>query len=167
MRRANTHIAQIRLQSLLSAPVEDRGGTCKLFRKMIRSYPARRGRRPWTDRQVVEDCSVLDLRSLREEGLFIRLHGTPFTLTWINTEGTVVCWLVEGIERKLKLVHHRDSHTERQTVDLDVTACRFGGQRFWWFCPGLNGTPCGRRCTNLYCPPEQKKFACRRCHNLT
>lgn len=45
-------------------------------------------------------------------------------------------------------------------VGLDWQACRFGGFRPWFLCPG-----CGRRCALLYLWREQPK--CARCYGLT
>jgi hypothetical protein len=53
-----------------------------------------------------------------------------------------------------------------QSVPVVWTACRFGGERPWFVCPGLsNGTGCGRRVTKLY--GAGRLFACRHCYDLT
>jgi hypothetical protein len=45
-----------------------------------------------------------------------------------------------------------------QTVYLERTPCRFGGERPWFLCPG-----CGRRVGVLY---GRRRFLCRLCHKL-
>ena len=46
-----------------------------------------------------------------------------------------------------------------QTVYLERTSCRFGGERPWFLCPG-----CGHRVGVLY---GRRLFLCRVCHGLT
>ena len=45
------------------------------------------------------------------------------------------------------------------TVSLTSTACNFGGERYWFECPG-----CSCRVTTLFRVGE--RFACRKCHGL-
>jgi hypothetical protein len=50
-------------------------------------------------------------------------------------------------------------------VSLDWVPYRFGGERPWFVCPGLqNGRSCGRRVRYLY--GAGKLFACRHCYGL-
>lgn len=51
-------------------------------------------------------------------------------------------------------------------VQLTETPCRYGGSRFWFFCPLIvNGTYCGRRAATLYKAGDY--FGCRSCFSLT
>jgi hypothetical protein len=50
----------------------------------------------------------------------------------------------------------------KETVPLAWTACNFGGERPWFFCPGAG---CGRRVAILYGPGCY--FLCRHCYDLT
>lgn len=53
-------------------------------------------------------------------------------------------------------------------IELTRTNCNFGGDRFWFICPGLSeDKPCGKRVGVLYRPLHAEIFACRHCHNLT
>ena len=53
-------------------------------------------------------------------------------------------------------------------IDLEMTPCNFGGQRWWFLCPlTRNGRPCRRRCGKLYSLPGHLYFGCRRCNDLT
>jgi hypothetical protein len=53
-------------------------------------------------------------------------------------------------------------------VELTTVRPHFGGVRWLFRCPGLNGTACGRRAGKLYAyGPAGEGFACRRCHGLT
>ena len=57
----------------------------------------------------------------------------------------------------------------RQEIALVTTPCRFGGERFWFACPG-----CGRRVGKVYLPcvmyvnnARVSDFLCRHCYPLT
>ena len=54
-------------------------------------------------------------------------------------------------------------------VNLTTTPCTYGGERFWFICPGLkNGIPCKRRVGVLYKPKRGcPYFACLHCYDLT
>jgi hypothetical protein len=62
-----------------------------------------------------------------------------------------------------------------QEISIKDAKCNFGGQQFWFLCPGLwvkfFGDPyhksCGRGRADLYLPDGAVAFACRGCHNLT
>lgn len=47
-------------------------------------------------------------------------------------------------------------------VGLTTTRTPWGSLRYWWTCPN-----CGGRCGTLYLPPSARRFACRKCHDLT
>ena len=49
----------------------------------------------------------------------------------------------------------------KETVPLDWTPCNFGGERPWFFCPGVG---CSRRVAILYGPGRH--FLCRHCYDL-
>jgi hypothetical protein len=52
-----------------------------------------------------------------------------------------------------------------ETVKLARCPCRYGGQRLYFVCPGVNeGRPCGRRVVKLY--GGGRLFLCRHCHGL-
>lgn len=51
-------------------------------------------------------------------------------------------------------------------IELTKTYCNYGGQRFWFICPGLSQS-CGRRVGVLYKPLHSEFLACRHCHHLT
>lgn len=48
-------------------------------------------------------------------------------------------------------------------VPLEYTNCNFGGERPWFRCPGKG---CGKRVGKLYCPPQDRLYLCRHCHDL-
>lgn len=55
-----------------------------------------------------------------------------------------------------------------ETVRLQTTRPHFGGSRHFFSCPrATDGRECGRRVGKLYRPPDQRRFACRHCLDLT
>jgi hypothetical protein len=51
-------------------------------------------------------------------------------------------------------------------LDLVSTCPNYGGQRWWFVCPGGVSGACRRRVRKLYVAPGEKYFACRRCCDL-
>jgi hypothetical protein len=55
-----------------------------------------------------------------------------------------------------------------EAVRLQTTRPHFGGSRHFFSCPrATDGRECGRRVGKLYRPPDQRRFACRHCLDLT
>jgi hypothetical protein len=52
----------------------------------------------------------------------------------------------------------------RQTVAVVRVPCRFGGERAYFVCSGLDGTTCLRRAVKLYA--DRRGFFCRQCLGL-
>ena len=52
----------------------------------------------------------------------------------------------------------------RQTVAVVRVPCRLGGERAYFVCSGLSGSPCGQRAVKLYA--DTVGFFCRRCLGL-
>ena len=54
-------------------------------------------------------------------------------------------------------------------VSLTMSPCHYGGERFWFLCPGVTkGIPCKRRVGVLYKPERGcPYFACLHCYELT
>jgi hypothetical protein len=56
----------------------------------------------------------------------------------------------------------------KESILLQNTRPNFGGVRWWLSCPlSKDGDPCKQRVSKLYLPPSEKRFGCRRCHDLT
>jgi hypothetical protein len=51
-------------------------------------------------------------------------------------------------------------------LDLVSTCPNYGGQRWWFVCPGLVSGVCGRRVRKLYLAPGEEYVACRHCCDL-
>lgn len=61
----------------------------------------------------------------------------------------------------LLLSYKIDDGTVKEPINLQRTKPHFGGARWWFTCP-----LCKRRMGNIYLPPREKYFACRKCHDL-
>jgi hypothetical protein len=52
-----------------------------------------------------------------------------------------------------------------ETVPISHVACRYGGRRPYFYCPGIvSGIACGRRVAKLYC--AGRYFLCQHCYRL-
>jgi len=51
---------------------------------------------------------------------------------------------------------------ERNPIKMVSTTCHYGGVRWWFACP-----TCKRRVGTVHLAPGARRFACRRCHDLT
>jgi hypothetical protein len=55
-----------------------------------------------------------------------------------------------------------------ETIGLQTTRPNYGGQRWWFSCPRMvGGKECGRRVGKIYRAPGSRRFACRRCLDLS
>ena len=88
----------------------------------------------------------------------------------LKTANSVASIQVESGRDQVTLKYRSRSYGEEwsnvhQTVPLEWTRCRFGGERPWFVCSVYsNGHYCGRNVTRLY--GAGKLFACRKCHGL-
>jgi hypothetical protein len=87
-------------------------------------------------RRTVEHFPSLDIRALHREGL----QAGAWSSGWGS--GAV---RVELIDQDTAQVSYSIGRPAFEDVELDRTACNYGGERPWWLCP-----ECGRRCAVLY-----------------
>lgn len=138
------------------------------------------GRWPWSNRNTVEECKSIDIPWLSRHGYFCGFKSGG--IEWRTATGEVIssigiqAWVDESNPGRghLRLFYTQTNNiTEEKTdldykVELDITACNFGGVRYWFICPlVVDGKPCGRRVSKLYLPPGGTYFGCRHCYNLT
>ena len=117
-------------------------------------------------KDCTDDLRALDLRKINRAGLLT--PGRWFSWQWSrNGSTTATIGLRMEADRVVldyrnKSPHHNGGEWEPMTypVQLDWTACTFGGRRAWWRCPAVG---CGRRVGVLY---GGRVFACRHCHRL-
>ncbi len=111
----------------------------------------------------------VDVRYLHREGLL--KPGRWFSLRWSRAgrENGSIRSVVDSSrppECVTLLYRHRSGlggewEDVKEPVPLTWTACNFGGERPWFFCPGV---ACGRRVAILYGPGRY--FLCRHCYDL-
>jgi hypothetical protein len=88
-----------------------------------------------------------------------RVEGT----IWSNCLGQVLCSISVRIERPQEDSIRLCIADPRQIIYLSSESQRFGGARWWLYCP-----QCGSRRAKLYLrPPNGSGFFCRACLNLT
>jgi hypothetical protein len=139
---------------------------------------ARRGRKRWSNRVVVEDCLSFDIANLVRAGVFRANPGTLCSSVWkdadeqeifranfwveMTTSGKALLQVRYGVPSGRPLMHYAQS----ESVEIVQTPLYFG-PRYWFLCPGVhNSAPCRRRTRILYFPPNASRLGCRKCHNL-
>ena len=109
------------------------------------------------------DYRAIDVRDWKRDGLLT--PGQAFNLQWVRN-GEVDGSIQVHTEPGRVILTYRHSRggeewkVERYPVQLDWSACNFGGERPWFLCPARG---CGRRVAILY---GAGIFACRNCHQL-
>ena len=119
-------------------------------------------------KSTVEGCRNIDV--LRWNRLGYLRYPRWFSWAWTRDGETVASIQVESGRDQVTLKYRSRSYGEEwsdvhQTVPLEWTRCRFGGERPWFVCSVYsNGHYCGRNVTKLY--GAGKLFACRHCYGL-
>ena len=124
---------------------------------------------------LVEDCRVLDLKSLIQEKV-VR-PGSSFNGRWSwMRDGAPVASIriqtVVGLEDgriglSYEVTRNGVPQDMKAGIDLETTKLVSGGRRWWFCCPASrDGEPCRRRCSKLYLTPRSPVFACRTCWDL-
>ena len=117
---------------------------------------------------TVEGCRNIDVLRWNRLGYFH--YARWFSWAWTRDGETVASIQVESGRDQVALKYRSRSYGEewrdvRQTVPIEWTMCRFGGERPWFVCSVYsNGNYCGRNVTKLY--GAGKLFACRKCYGL-
>lgn len=70
--------------------------------------------------------------------------------------------LVYSPFRALYLMYTANGQPIALSLRLDAISCYFGGYRYLFRCPS-----CGTQCRCVYLPPGARRFACRKCHDLS
>ena len=108
------------------------------------------------------DLLRLDVAWLNKQGALS--PGRAGSVTWTRGHGRKSFISYESTGDALRLIFNvsvngGEREDVRQTIALERTPCRFGGERTWFTCPD-----CGRRVGVLY---GHRRFLCRYCHPLT
>lgn len=105
----------------------------------------------------MEDLLDLDIRRvIRDVG---SLDGvSPFVWQWFRREQLRAVVLIQPVRGGIQLTQAFGDQSSTY-VRVLTSPCHFGGVRAWWSCP-----KCSSRVAILY---AGKRFACRKCHELT
>lgn len=133
------------------------------------------GRRNYSNRDIVEECRVVDISFLKKHGF---LKSSRYgLLKWTNSSGKENSISVQSLVNEepisiifsYKITKPSDEKEDlNYNLELTKTPCNYGGFRYWFKCGGIvNGVYCGRRVSKLYKSPMGKYFLCRHCYNLT
>ena len=121
-------------------------------------------------RTTCESCISIDVRRWHREGKLC--PGLSFSCSWTcggEPSGSIkVRTEVDAVVLMYSARNWRDAEWKsvHQRVPITWTACRLGGHRPWFVCPGFSdGQYCGRRVALLYGTGDL--FACRHCYGLT
>lgn len=128
----------------------------------------------WTQNNAVEDHYSVSTKFLNKHGYFKGYQcGNVF---WTNSFGERTASIgvyvsVGGWQGEIRFQYNfTDRLSDKKTqydymVRLVATPCRYGGKRWWFICPLINGgVNCQRRVGVLYL--GGRYFGCRKCLNL-
>jgi len=123
---------------------------------------------------TVEESLDLTARAFKP---FMNMEtGTVGTMTWTRggEKYASISFRPEGNgdDRLFLFSYTHGSGESAQALDYPVrlvkTAPHFGGVRWYFLCPLVDGgKPCSRRVSKLYLPPGGLYFGCRECYGLT
>ena len=126
------------------------------------------GRPSGSGRATVEACRSIDVNRLHREGCL--RAGWAGSWQWTRDGEQVASINLRAEHDRLHLTYRvriggGDWEDVAETVRIVRVACRFGGARPYFICPGVvNGVPCGRRVAKLHGPGRY--FLCRHCYRL-
>ena len=126
------------------------------------------GRPSGSGRDTVEACRALDVNRLHREGC-LRV-GWVGGWQWTRDGEKVASIGLRADADRLNIIYRvrigdRDWQDVAETVRIVRVACRYGGSRPFFVCPGIvNGVACERRVAKLYL--SWRYFLCRHCHRL-
>jgi len=126
------------------------------------------GRPSGSGRGTVEACRSIDVNRLHREGCL--RAGWMGGWQWTRDGEKVAAINLRAENERLHLSYRvRISGGEwedvAETVRIVRVACRFGGARPYFICPGVvNGIACERRVAKLHGPGRY--FLCRHCYRL-
>ena len=126
------------------------------------------GRPSGLGRAKVEGCRSLDANRLHREGCL--QPGWSGAWQWTRDRERVASINLRAEDGLLHLTYRvsiggSDWEDIGESVRIVHFACRYGGARPFFICPGVvNGRACGRRVAKLYLPGRY--FVCRDCSRL-
>lgn len=119
-----------------------------------------------------ENCLWISINKLKKLGFFKQ----PEVCGELNYNVGIKCviGICVSIEADRAVLFYTKTNSNSVKEDfayeivLALTSCNYGGERYWFLCPGPgNRRKCFRRVGILYKPHYSDYFACRHCHDLT
>ena len=112
-------------------------------------------------KNTCEGALGLNVNNLRRWGYVQKGLSRSGSVTWSYGDAEPYASAsISGYEgRKIELRYQSNGQQVAQTVPIEWTRCRFGGERPWFTCPR-----CYRRCGKVYAAGTY--FYCRKCYGL-
>ena len=117
-----------------------------------------------TNVECTDSYRSIDIRRWQNQKVLV--PGISFKYTWLcndQEKGRIRVKTEEGmvILSYSTRLEGGEWVSFNYSVNLQTTACHYGGERYWFICPAIG---CGRRVALLYM--ADKYFACRHCYQL-
>jgi hypothetical protein len=144
------------------------------------------GRKPWSNRRVVEDCRALGIATLIRSGLFSASTNSggyrpeiSRTILWtsgfavgVTCPGLYVsgdCRLPSPHREEVELTYETNGREIEESIEIVSipSPLSHSRRRHYFLCPGWDESPCQKRVGKLYLPPGEEFLRCRACHHLT
>jgi hypothetical protein len=125
--------------------------------------------RPSGGRPTVDASRSLDVNQLRRAGVLA--NGWMGNWQWTRDGERIGSISISGGKERIALVYRwkrgdDDWQDVKESIAIRWSACRFGGERPYFVCPGVvNGNVCARSVAKLYC--GGRYYLCRHCYRLT
>jgi hypothetical protein len=123
----------------------------------------------FSGRGTVEGCRSLDINILGRNGWLV--DGWKGGVSWSSDREVVASIRLHTEGERVHLTYRvqvsgGDWEDIQESVRTVRVACRYGGSRPYFLCPGLvDGVVCGRRVAKLYA--AGRYFLCRHCYRLS
>ncbi len=131
----------------------------------------------YAKKRTVEDCWVLDLADILLGNPDPALPCGVLRAARINGLGEFPLpirydFVEEEESPYLDITYPRGTRESeeqvKERIELLSTSPNYGGAKLYLSCPiTIEGERCGNRVRILYLPPEERRFGCRECHDLT
>ena len=125
--------------------------------------------RPGSGRATADACRSLDVNQLRRAGVLT--NGWMGNWQWTRDGERTGSISISGGKQRIALTYRwqrggEDWQDVKEPIAIRWSACRFGGERPYFVCPGVvNGNTCTRTVTKLFC--AGRYYLCRHCYRLT
>jgi len=118
----------------------------------------------YNKKATVEASYNIDIRALKKRKLLSGKHSTSTTWTHSQSNKTATIGMDVDVTENphIRLHYALNDKGYDYEIDLVTTDCNLGGVRYWFTCPS-----CWQRVGVIYLAPNNTRFMCRRCSDLT